>query len=597
MTRRTGPATESALVTLAVVVVAGVLLSVLNVTPPASLTAGDTTGAGGIIAGDGGATGEPGATTPLGDTATGGSGAAAPGAVGGGVAPGGVAPGGATSGGVTAGSAASGGTAGTKGTAGTAGTAGTTGTAATAGRSGGAGQPGVAAAPGRGIVAGAPGTAVGGTGGRQAGGAGGPSGAGALAQPPGVTCAAGSNGGATDVGVSPTSIKLASTVVDDGPGESFLGPVRIAMQAVTDKVNGAGGICGRTLELKLRNDSWDASLGNQYIQNFVQSDKVFALAVMPSSEGLRAADQFIAQQGVPVVGTDGMLIHQYRNPWIWPVATSTISTMHVMAKNAYDRGLRNFSIVFDAKYHFGVEGAFAFDQAVKRLTGNDIPGYDPSLNSCQQRFCGIQPGQSSYSSQAQAFNTDCYNKIGAQGGTACDYTAYLLEPDTALAWLSNGRGAVTAFGGAQPMFNRSFAAACGSSCDGMWVWSGYQPPLGSFAGQPAAAEYVQTVRAKDSSVDVENQFVEGGYVGMNLMVTALQQVGPSLTRARLKAVLDNLNYTSGLSQPLAWSQGNHFANVSAQAFQIDFKQSFNGFRNVSGYVPDPWVGQDVPAGG
>lgn len=406
----------------------------------------------------------------------------------------------------------------------------------------------------------------------------------------GASCAAGHNGGTTDVGVSATSIKLAATVVDDGPGASFLSDVRVGMSAVLDKVNRSGGICGRQLDLKLRNDSWDAATGRQFLQNFVESDKVFALAVVPSSEGLRAADSYIAQRGVPVVGTDGMLIHQYKNPWIWPVATSTISTMHVMAKTAYDRGARDFSIVFDAKYRFGVEGAFAFNAAVKRLTGSDIPGFDPSLKTCTDRFCGIQPGQSSYATQARGFNNACYKDPAFPRG--CDYTAYLLEPDTAVSWFNEGRDVHSPIGGAQPLFSQAFAQACKAACDGMQVWSGYRPPLGSFAGLPAEDAYVKAVKAQSSSIDPTNQFLEGGYVGMRLLVEALTKVGPTLTRASLRQVLDGTTFDSGLSQPLTWRSGNHFANASANAFTIDYKQVFNGFRTSAPFVTDPWVGQD-----
>jgi ABC-type branched-subunit amino acid transport system substrate-binding protein len=406
-------------------------------------------------------------------------------------------------------------------------------------------------------------------------------------------CAAGHNGGATDVGVTATSIDLAATIVTDGPGASFLAPEQIGLNAVVNKVNRAGGVCGRRINLALNNDSWNAQRGEQYIQNFVQGDKVFALA-SSDSEGLQAADAFIRQQGVPVVGTDGMLKEQYQNPWIWPVATSTIATMHVMAKNAYDRGARRFALVFDDQYHFGVEGAYAFDQAVKRLTGSDIPGFDSQLKSCQQRFCGIAPAQSSYSTQAQSFNTQCY-QTSAQGGI-CDFVGYLLEPDTMLSWTQNGRPSDPTIGqgAAQPLFTSDFATNCRRYCNNMWVWTGYNPPIGSDAGLSGVAKYVADVQRESSSVDVLNQFLEGGYNGMQLFVTALQKVGPNLTRAALKATLDSMTFDSGLSAPLTWRSGNHFANVGARAFVIHFGNQFDGFGDAgTGFLRDPWVGQDV----
>jgi ABC-type branched-subunit amino acid transport system substrate-binding protein len=426
--------------------------------------------------------------------------------------------------------------------------------------------------------------------------------------PAGQTCAAGKNGGSTDTGVTGSSIKLAATVVDDGPGASFLSPVRIGMNAVLNKINKAGGVCGRKLDLILRNDSWQAQLGKQYIQNFVESEKVFALAVVPSSEGLRSANEYIQQQKVPVVGTDGMLIHQYRNPWIWPVATSTISAMHAMAKDAYDRTMAcatcnhppNFGIVFDAKYHFGVEGAYAFAQAVKRLTGNEIDGYDASLKSCVRQFCGVQPDKPSYSSEAKEFNDGC-GFIATASRKRCDFAAFLLEPDTALRFLSEPKqGNPTLptgyYGGAQPLFNRDFAVRCASLCDHMWVWTGYNPPIDVIASQPAVAQYIDDIRQQSSSADVNNQFLQGGYVGMSLLVESLKKVGPNLTRNNLRTVLDSTTFDSGLARPLTWKAGNHFANTAARPFEIQYKSQFNGWSIVSDFIADPWVGQDIPPG-
>jgi ABC-type branched-subunit amino acid transport system substrate-binding protein len=403
------------------------------------------------------------------------------------------------------------------------------------------------------------------------------------------------------VGITGNTVKLAATIVADGPGSSFLGPVRVGMTTVLNKINKAGGICGRRLDLILRNDSWDADRGKQYIQNFVESDKVFALAVVPSSEGLRNADTYIQGKQVPVVGSDGMLSHQYKNPWIWPVATSTVATMHVMAKNAFERSQacascnHTFGIVFDAKYHFGVEGAFAFDQAIKRLTGSDVLGYDASLKTCQQRFCGIQPGKPSYASEARSFNDACYSS------QRCDFVAFLLEPDTALSFISEGRPAQPlldpdGFGMAQPLFTRDLAESCKSSCDGMWVWTGYNPPIEALASQPPVATFVNDVRQESATVDVNNQFLEGGYLGMSLLVEALTKVGPNLTRANLKSTLDSMTFVSGLSSPLTWKSGNHYANTSAQAFAIQYKQTFNGWRQKTGFLQDPWVGQDTASG-
>jgi len=320
---------------------------------------------------------------------------------------------------------------------------------------------------------------------------------------------------------------------------------------------------------------------------------VFALAVVPSSEGLLNVSKagYLDQQKVPVVGSDGMLISQYEDPYIWPVAASTISTMHIMVKQAYDAGQRQFAIVYESTYHFGIEGAFAFNAAVKRVTGSDIPGYVNPLQTpqCKERFCGISAGQSSYNGNIQSFNSACTS------GTNCDFIALLLEPATATTWMKGG-GLVRddiRLAGPQPLFTHDFGSACGNPCNSMWLWSGYLPPLGDYLSQPAVSTYVNDIKAVSSTADYNNSFVEGGYVGMELVVKALQAAGPNLTRAGLKSALDSMTFDSGLTAaPLTWKAGNHFANVHMQAFSMQFKNGFNGWRDERSSLDDPWVGQD-----
>lgn len=400
----------------------------------------------------------------------------------------------------------------------------------------------------------------------------------------GVECRAGKNGGATDRGVSGNRIKLAATNVRSGVGSSFLGTSYIGMQAVVNRVNSKGGVCGRLLELRLVDDNWEAARGANYIQNFAKGD-YFALPVVPSSEGLTQAivNGTIDGAGIPVVGSDGMLKEQYSDPWVWPVATSTVSTIRIMTKHAHDKGARSFGIVFDQQYKFGREGAAAFEQYVKQLTGAPPKAY-----------VGITPGRANYSGDAKKFNDDC-------GAGGCDFVAMLLDPSTANTYISSqvddkdgrrqGFGKMLT-GGAQPLFNERFARDCRAQCEGMLVWTGYNPPIGGLASKPTVAEYVNDVRSVDPAVDVNNQFLEGAYLGMRVFVEALNKAGPNLTRATLRDAMNSLTYQSDLSSPLTWTPTQRFANQTAQAFRIvTASGSFAGFAEAgTGFLKDPTPG-------
>src|SRR4029077_7233741 len=272
-----------------------------------------------------------------------------------------------------------------------------------------------------------------------------------------------------------------AVTVDSGPGASFLKPEDIAMQAVTSKVNNAGGICGRKISLKLNDSGWDAATGQRYIANLVQGDRVFALAVNPDSEGLEAARTSgdLDRYGVPVVGTDGLLYGQYQSKWIWPIAASTVKAMPSIAISQGNSGKRQFSLVYEKTYRFGREGANAYNNQVRRITGANIPGYsNPDTRAlCNQRFCGIVANQQGYGSLANTINSAC--------GTSCDAGAVLLEPTTAITWFSSGGrfgGAQDPRGGVgappQPLFARYLADGCQRTCDGLRLWTGFLPPIG-----------------------------------------------------------------------------------------------------------------------
>jgi ABC-type branched-subunit amino acid transport system substrate-binding protein len=399
----------------------------------------------------------------------------------------------------------------------------------------------------------------------------------------GAQCKAGANGGATAKGVTGNRIKLAATNVRSGTGSSFLGTSYVGMQAVVNRVNAKGGICGRLLDLRMVDDGWEAARGANYLQNFAKDD-YFALPVVPSSEGLTQAITrgIIDSAGIPVVGTDGMLKEQYADPWVWPVATSTVSTMRVMAKHAADKGAKSFGIVFDQQYKFGKEGAAAFKAYVNQLTGSDPKAY-----------VGITPGRANYSGDAKAFNDSC-------GAAGCDFVAMLLDPTTANTYVSSqvdkdgkrqGFGRILT-GGAQPLFNERFARDCASPCENMLVWTGYNPPIGGLASKPSVAAYVNDVRSVDPGVDVNNQFLEGAYLGMQVFVEALARVGPNLTRAGLQAAMDSMTYASDLSSTLTWTPKQRFANQTAQAFRIvTASGSFAGFAEAgTGFLRDPTPG-------
>jgi ABC-type branched-subunit amino acid transport system substrate-binding protein len=399
--------------------------------------------------------------------------------------------------------------------------------------------------------------------------------------PSNLKCNASGNGGATAKGVTANRINLATTAVLDGPARSLLEDSPTAMKAVIGKVNRAGGICGRLLNLRVVNDSFKAEVGLRSIQNFID-ESYFSLPVVPSAEGLGSAitNGVISKAGIPVIGTDGMRKEQYSDANVWPVASATVTAMRTMAKYAFtQRGARRFAIVWDQKYQFGKEGQAAFVAQVKAMGGEMVSGGDVGLN----------PDDNSYGSAINEFNSKCKDK--------CDMVALLLLPETAKKWFQGGADFGTRYtAGAQTLFTDGFAQACvsfrGNECNGFAVWTGYNPPIGPLASKPGVAAYVNDVRAVKPGIDINNQFVEGAYLGMTVFVEALKRVGPQLTRERLKQVMDSMVFESDLASSLSWKPGQHTANTRSQSFSMSVSQgAFRGWSDEgTGFLLDPAFG-------
>jgi ABC-type branched-subunit amino acid transport system substrate-binding protein len=433
----------------------------------------------------------------------------------------------------------------------------------------------------------------------QAGGAarGGAGGAAGSVKPGGSAaggddCAHGKNAGATDLGITATSIQIATTDVTTGIGSGFLGQAVQGMRGAIDQVNRAGGICGRQIHLESINDGWDRPTGASYISSFISLGKTFALVGEPDSEGLDAAWQngSIDKAGIPVVGTDGMLASQYNDPWIWPVASSTVTNMHIIADYARTHlNAKKVGIVFDSVYKFGKEGAAAFKAQVQRSAGSTLQMGD----SCATGYCGVSPSSNDYSSQIHDFNSYC---AGAQ---KCDVVVMLLEPQPMGTWMRNeancGCSWYGTLMGGEPLFDDNFAGTCGQDCARMMVWTGYKPAIQPFDGESPVYTYAHALRSVCGTCDPHNEFTEGAYLGTQLFIAACKKVGSNLTRAALRQELDSDTFDLGLSQPLHYGTNlPHLANTSMAAFQDNASGTFNGWSYLStGFLKDPAPGQDL----
>jgi ABC-type branched-subunit amino acid transport system substrate-binding protein len=174
--------------------------------------------------------------------------------------------------------------------------------------------------------------------------------------------------------------------------------------------------------------------------------------------------------------------------------------------------------------------------------------------------------------------------------------AMLLLPDTAKQWLGQRPAKAAVYqAGAQTLFTDKFAKDCvqamNDSCDGIEVWTGYNPPIGALATKPGIAEFVSDVRRIDQNVEVNNQFLMGSYLGMSVFVEALKKAGPNLSREALRDAMNSMTFQTDLTSTLTWTANDHKSNKFSQSFAMRVGQgSFQGWEKRAPFQRDPVEG-------
>lgn len=106
---------------------------------------------------------------------------------------------------------------------------------------------------------------------------------------------------ASDTGVTADTIRLGNITAENGVlGDTFAPAVR-GLRAWVQNTNANGGIHGRRIELFTCDDREDRSRALECARRLVEQEQVFAL-VATNTRALGGASQYLADQGVPVIG-------------------------------------------------------------------------------------------------------------------------------------------------------------------------------------------------------------------------------------------------------------------------------------------------------
>ena len=181
---------------------------------------------------------------------------------------------------------------------------------------------------------------------------------------------------ADEPGVTPTTLAIGRVMPASSPAFGAMSRQHAdGADACIAAVNAQGGVAGRRLLLRDRDDGYDAARAREQTRALIEDDKVFALLGAVGTPTLPPIMEMAESHGVPLVGA-ASVGNEARLPprrFVFPVRMSAAGEASAIVRHQATVGSRRFAVL-SSKEAYGPAGAAAFETALREagLTGTAI---------------------------------------------------------------------------------------------------------------------------------------------------------------------------------------------------------------------------------
>lgn len=323
-------------------------------------------------------------------------------------------------------------------------------------------------------------------------------------------------------GVSAGKIVIGQSVPLTGANAGLGSDIREGALAYFKKVNDAGGVHGRKLELVSLDDANQVPRAEANTKKLVEEQGVFALFGYASATLSKPALPIVAKNKVPFLapftGADPMRVF---NPYVYNVRASYADELERIVEHYTTFGTKRFAIVYydDA---VGKENLTAVERALKKhnLTIASLGGFkDRAKPDIEGTVKTVMKGEPEVVILTTLYKASSdFIKASAKLGL-------------------NAQMVSNSFPGATPL-----ADALGEHAVGVAISQVVPPP--SDRAVPVVREYQAAIEKLLGKKDFSFTSLES-YVSAKVLVEGLRRAGPKLTRESFMAALDRLDYDAG----------------------------------------------------
>ena len=339
--------------------------------------------------------------------------------------------------------------------------------------------------------------------------------------------------GAQAPGMTQSTIVIGQSAAFTGPAAQLGIQMNLGAKAYFDRVNAHGGVHGRKIDLKTRDDKYEADLAAENTRRFIEADKVFALFAYVGTPTSQASLPIFTAARVPFFGpfTGAELLRDPFNRYIFNVRASYYDETEKIVEYLVSTGTKNIAVFFqnDAYGQAGLKGVerAMTRRGMKISTTGTVERNTTDVAAAVKAIAAVRP--------------DAVVMISAYTSIA----AFVREMKKAG---SNAQFHNVSFVGSK-------ALADALKEDGVGIAISQVVPFPCSPSVPVVKEY-QEVLAQSGNKDYNFSSLEG-FIAAKVFVEGLRRAGKDLTRERFIAALEGMTGVDLGGFVVRFSPSNH----------------------------------------
>ena len=333
-------------------------------------------------------------------------------------------------------------------------------------------------------------------------------------------------------GVTPTSVLLGQSAAFSGPAAQLGLQMRDGAKLWFDQVNAQGGVHGRQIVLKTRDDKYEANLAAENTRRLISEDRVFALFAYVGTPTSQASLPIFTEAKVPFVApfTGAELLRQPFNRYVFNVRACYYDETEAIVEHLHRIGARKIAVFHQADSY----GQAGLDGTTRALTKRNLKVHATGT--------------------VQRNTTDVAEAVKALHGSQPDAVVMISAYTSTAEFVRQMKkaGSVASFYTVSFVGSKALADALGEEGHGVTISQVVPFPWSPLT--PVVKDYLELARR--ANVEINFSTLEG-FLAAKVMTEGLRRAGKDLTRERFVAALESMSSLDLGGFNVSFSAANH----------------------------------------